>query len=74
MHQKNATYSYKNKKNKETYQLREGTLHECLDAMREFPKHIVIYKFSTMGTRAKGCKQGRDVFISGNTLSRDNFI
>ena len=32
-------------KNKETYQLREGTLHECLDAIREFPKHIVIYKF-----------------------------
>ena len=61
-------------KNKETYQLREGTLHECLDAIREFPKHIVIYKFSTMGTRAKGCKQGRDVFISGNTLSRDYFI
>ena len=25
-------------KKKETYQLREGTLHECLDAIREFPK------------------------------------
>ena len=57
-------------KKKETYQLREGTLHECLDAIREFPKHIVIY----MGTVAKGCKQGCGVFISGNALSRDNFI